>query len=127
MVPVNLAKALERELAKVRAQHEEDLLRGLGEVYLPNALARKFPGAARELGWQYMFPSSRLSIDTRSGQKRRHHTDESVLQGAVKKAVRAPELRNRRPAIHSGTRLPRISWRTGTTFGRCRSYLDTRM
>lgn len=89
MLPVNLAKALERELAKVRAQHEEDVARGLGEVYLPNALARKFPGASRELGSQYVFPSSRLSIDPRSGQKRRHHTDESVLQAAVKKAVRA--------------------------------------
>jgi integron integrase len=89
MLPVNLAKALERELGKVRAQHEEDLERGFGQVHLPNALARKYPQAAREWGWQYVFPSSRLSIDPRTGQKRRHHTDESVLQTAVKKAVRA--------------------------------------
>jgi integron integrase len=89
MLPVNLAKPLERELGKVRAQHEEDIARGLGEVHLPYALARKFPAAAKELGWQYVFPSSRLSVDPRSGQKRRHHTDESVLQGAVKRAVRA--------------------------------------
>jgi integron integrase len=89
MLPVNLAKPLERELGKVRAQHEEDIARGLGEVHLPYALARKFPAAAKELGWQYVFPSSRLSVDPRSGQKRRHHTDETVLQGAVKRAVRA--------------------------------------
>jgi integron integrase len=89
MLPVNLAKALERELGKVRAQHEEDVERGFGEVFLPNAIARKFPNAAREWGWQYVFPSSRLSIDPRTGQRRRHHTDESVLQTAVKKAVRA--------------------------------------
>jgi integron integrase len=51
MLPVNLAKALERELGKVRAQHEEDVERGFGEVFLPNAIARKFPNAAREWGW----------------------------------------------------------------------------
>ncbi len=89
MLPVNLARALERELTKVRAQHEEDIERGLGEVYLPNAVARKYPHAAREWAWQYVFPSSRLSIDPRTGQKRRHHTDESVLQTAVKQAVRS--------------------------------------
>jgi integron integrase len=89
MLPVNLAKSLERELQKVRVQHEEDLESGFGQVHLPNAVARKFPNAAREWGWQYVFPSSRLSIDPRSGQKRRHHVDESVLQTAVKMAVRA--------------------------------------
>src|ERR1700731_4187364 len=78
MLPVNLAKSLERELQKVRVQHEEDLESGFGQVHLPNAVARKFPNAAREWGWQYVFPSSRLSIDPRSGQKRRHHVDESV-------------------------------------------------
>lgn len=89
MLPVKLAKALERELGKVRAQHQEDIERGLGQVYLPNAVARKYPQAVREWGWQYVFPSSRLSIDPRTGQRRRHHTDESVLQTAVKRAVRA--------------------------------------
>ena len=56
MLPVNLAKALERELGKVRAQHEEDIAHGLGEVYLPDALERKFPGAARQLGVAIYFP-----------------------------------------------------------------------
>jgi integron integrase len=92
MLPVNLSKSLERHLARVRAQHEEDVEAGLGEVYLPNALARKFPSAGREWAWQYVFPSPRLSIDARSGQKRRHHTAESGLQTAVTKAVRAAGL-----------------------------------
>ncbi|HEY2681814.1 MAG TPA: integron integrase [Candidatus Udaeobacter sp.] len=90
MLPVNLAKPLERHLQKVRAQHEEDLEAGFGRVYLPFALMRKFPNADREWAWQYVFPSPRLSVDRRSEdeEKRRHHIDESVLQDAVKKAVR---------------------------------------
>jgi len=89
MLPVNLATALERHCRKVKAQHEEDLARGLGRVFLPGALSRKYPNAAREWAWQYAFPSSRLSIDPRSGEKRRHHVDESILQNAVKRAVRS--------------------------------------
>ena len=89
MLPVNLAKSLERHLQKVHLQHEEDLECGFGQVYLPNALAKKFRNAAAEWPWQYVFPSSRLSIDPRTGLKRRHHVDETVLQTAIKKAVRA--------------------------------------
>jgi hypothetical protein len=89
MLPVNLAAPLRLHLEKTRAQHEQDLGDGFGAVYLPNALARKYPRAAQEWGWQYVFPSPRLSLDPRSGQKRRHHLDESALQQAVKKAVRA--------------------------------------
>src|SRR5437867_9455519 len=55
MLPVNLATSLERHLAKVEAQHEQDLAEGFGRVYLPNALARKFPSADREWCWQYVF------------------------------------------------------------------------
>jgi integrase len=95
MLPVNLANALERHLQKVKAQHEQDLEDGFGSVYLPHALARKFPSAAREWAWQYVFPSARVTSDPRwdpnDGEpvKRRHHIDESALQLAVKKAVRA--------------------------------------
>src|SRR5690606_20933265 len=63
-----------------------DLADGLGEVWMPHALARKYPNAARETGWQYVFPSSRMSVDPRSGMRRRHHVDDSVLQRAVKAA-----------------------------------------
>jgi integron integrase len=89
MLPLNLAAGLERHLQKVKAQHEEDLEEGLGGVYLPDALARKYPNAAREWAWQWVFPSSRISMDPRSDERRRHHIDENVLQVAVKKAVRA--------------------------------------
>ena len=89
MLPVNVAKSLERHLQKVKAQHEEDLEGGLGNVYLPNAIERKWPGAAGEWAWQYVFPSSRLSVDPRRGKRQRHHMDESVLQSAMKTAARA--------------------------------------
>lgn len=89
MLPVNLAKSLERHMQKTKAQHEQDLEEGSGEVFLPNALARKYPNAAREWIWQYVFPSTRLSTDPRSGGRRRHHVEESSLQSAVKTAVRA--------------------------------------
>lgn len=89
MLPVTLAAPLERHLQKVKAQHEQDLDDGFGEVYLPGALARKYPKAAREWAWQFVFPSARISLDPRSGEKRRHHVEESSLQLAMKKAVRA--------------------------------------
>jgi integron integrase len=88
MLPVNLAISFERHLEKVRLQHEEDVDAGFGRVHLPNAIAQKYPAAGREWCWQYVFPSSRFSIDPRSGEKRRHHIDESILQRAVKRAVR---------------------------------------
>jgi integron integrase len=106
MLPVNLASALERHLHKVKAQHEQDLEDGFGEVYLPHALARKFPSALREWCWQYVFPSTRLSSDPRSElnngevMKRRHHVDESALQQAVKKAVRASGI-NKPASCHT--------------------------
>src|SRR5437868_13012253 len=96
MLPVNLAGSLQRHLVKVKAQHEEDLAAGLGPVHLPHALARKYPRAACEWVWQYVFASARLSVDPYSDSaspiKRRHHIDESSLQQAVKRAVRASGL-----------------------------------
>jgi len=89
MLPVNLAMPLQRHLAKVKTQHEQDLEDGFGEVHLPHALERKYRGAARSWPWQFVFPSSRISMDPRTGTRRRHHVDENVLQVAVKRAVRA--------------------------------------
>jgi integron integrase len=88
MVPANLAQALQRHLLKRRAQHEQDLTDGFGNVHLPDALARKYPNAKREWMWQYVFASSRLSLDPRSDEKQRHHIAESILQRAVKDAIR---------------------------------------
>lgn len=89
MLPAILYSPLEQHLEKVRLIHEQDLRAGRGRVYLPFALARKYPNAEREWGWQYVFPASRLSVDPRSGVVRRHHLDEQVLQRAVRTAVRA--------------------------------------
>jgi integron integrase len=89
MLPVNLAEPLQRYLAKIKLQHDQDLADGFGSVHLPFALARKFPNAEREWAWQYVFPSSRLSVDPRTGKKQRHHISEAILQMALKKAVRA--------------------------------------
>ena len=89
MLPINLAQGLERHLQKVKVQHDEDVEAGLGSVYLPTAIERKYPNAEREWSWQYIFPSPRISIDPRSQKKRRHHVEESSLQLAVKKAVGA--------------------------------------
>ena len=79
MLPVNLTAPLQRHLQKAKAQHEQDLADGFGEVWLPDALARKYPNAAREWGWQFVFPSPRISVDPRSQVKRRHHINESAL------------------------------------------------
>jgi len=92
MLPVNLAAALQRHLAKVKAQHEEDLEDGFGEVQLPHALERKHKAAAKSWPWQFVFPSVRISTDPRTEAMRRHHVDENVLQVAVKHAVRASRI-----------------------------------
>src|SRR5439155_17306295 len=76
MLPDSLKAPLQGQLAVARALHGRDLSEGLGEVWLPFALERKYPSAAREWAWQYVFPSERLSTDPRWGKTRRHHVDE---------------------------------------------------
>jgi integron integrase len=89
MLSDGLIDPLQRQLDRARSLHEQDLFDGFGEVYLPNALERKYPNASREWGWQYVFPAAQRSIDPRSGKERRHHVDEQRLQRAIKNAVRA--------------------------------------
>ena len=69
--------------------HEADLAEGHGRVALPGALARKYPGASREWGWQWVFPATRRYRDPRDGRERRHHLHETAVQRAVKTALRA--------------------------------------
>jgi integron integrase len=88
VLPGTLLEPLRTHLSRVRGLHEADLRDGFGRVYLPHALASKYPNADREWGWQYVFPSSRRSIDPRSGIERRHHAPEDALQRAVKQAIR---------------------------------------
>jgi len=92
MLPAIIVDALQGQLAEARRVHERDLAAGFGAVWLPNALARKYPNAAREWAWQYVFPASSRSIDPRSSVERRHHLDETVLQRAVKQAVRRARI-----------------------------------
>jgi integron integrase len=89
MLPDRLIAPLQAHLEIVRQMHEADLGRGFGSVYLPYALERKYPGAARDWRWQYVFPSDRLSTDPRTGILGRHHVDESGLQKEVRRAARA--------------------------------------
>lgn len=84
----SLIKPLQRHLAARRNLFDQDAAQGFGTVYLPDALARKYPQAERSWSWQYAFPATRLSQDPRSGVTRRHHLDESVIQKAVARAVR---------------------------------------
>jgi integron integrase len=88
LLPQSLIPELTEHLKHVRLIHASDLEHGFGAVYLPYALARKYPRAERQWGWQYVFPSKCLSTDPRSGQSRRHHIDESTLRKAVRKAAR---------------------------------------
>lgn len=87
MLPESVIAPLQEHLRYVRELHQRDLVAGFGAVYLPYALERKYPNAAKEWGWQYVFPATKLSIDPRSGVERRHHLDESSLQKAVRSAV----------------------------------------
>ena len=90
--PDNLASLLRNHLERVKMIHEKDLAQGYGSVYLPNALARKYPKAEREWNWQYVFPGRGLSKDPRSGIIRRHHLDQSAINRAIKQAVRQTEI-----------------------------------
>jgi integron integrase len=88
VLPERFREPLRKHLADVRARDEQDRDRGFGEVHLPPALERKYPGAPRDWAWQWVFPAGRLSVDPRSGKVRRYHVHESALQKAVKKAAR---------------------------------------
>lgn len=92
MLPEITVEHLKRHLEKVKATHQLDLKAGFGSVYLPYALARKYKNADRSWGWQYVFPSTQRSIDPRSKIERRHHIHESVIQRAVRNAIRKAGL-----------------------------------
>jgi len=85
-LPARARPGLQAHLAQVEAKHKLDSENGAGEVFLPDALARKYPSAAREWIWQYVFPSGRLSQDPKSGRLRRHHLHETSLQRQIKAA-----------------------------------------
>jgi integron integrase len=90
--PATLTPLLQNHLAGVKTLHQQDLAQGHGAVYLPYALARKYPHTATEWGWQYVFPARDIAVDPRSGIARRHHVDLSVINKAIKVAVRRAGL-----------------------------------
>lgn len=92
VLPESLLEPLKTQLRFVRSLHEKDLAIGFGEVYLPNALSRKYPNAPRELAWQWVFPAQGFSTDPRSGEKRRHHTYDRTVQRAVKRALQGARV-----------------------------------
>ncbi|MDP8568456.1 integron integrase [Methylophilus aquaticus] len=87
MLPASLIVPLQAYLETVQALHSKDLTKGFGEVFMPEALDKKHPGAGKEWGWQYVFPATKLSLDPQTHQVRRHHADEKTVQRAVKKVV----------------------------------------
>jgi integron integrase len=95
VLPARLASPLREHLVRVRVLHRDDLADGCGAVHLPFALARKYPNAAREWAWQYIFPSRGRSVDPRSGAERRHHAGEQAIQRAMQQALRAAGIAKR--------------------------------
>lgn len=88
MLPAAIAPQLQEHLKRIEVQHQDDLRHGHGEVYLPYALDRKYPNAATEWKWQYVFPAASISRDPRSGKLRRHHISDDTVQRAVKRAIK---------------------------------------
>lgn len=92
LLPDTLVPELHQQIEQVKVLHQSDLAEGFGQVYLPFALARKYPSANRELAWQYVFPSAKRSVDPITGTIRRHHLDEKNIQRAIRSAARKAGL-----------------------------------
>ena len=92
LLPVSSIAPLKLHLKKVKIIHQQDLIAGKGEVYLPNALDRKYPKAPKNWAWQYVFPAAHLSTDPRSDKVRRHHITDSMVQKVIRNAVKKSEI-----------------------------------
>ena len=92
VLPGPVKEPLRAHVQRVKVQHDRDLTHGLGSVYLPYALERKYPRARFAWGWQYVFPASRVSVDPRSGRNQRHHVSELVSSRALKVACWKAQL-----------------------------------
>ena len=100
ILPGDIKDTLRKHLAFVKQLHENDLSKGYGRVYLPYALVKKYRNADMEFAWQYVFPAKTISIDPRSGLKRRHHIHQSSLNRAVKKAGKMSRI-NKHISCHT--------------------------
>jgi integrase len=99
-LPDSLVPGLKDQLMRVKIVHDKDLAAGHGAVYLPNLLEKKYPQAAREFAWQYVFPARETSLDPRSNVVRRHHVGPSVLEKAIHRAVVEAGI-NKRVSSHT--------------------------
>lgn len=100
ILPAPLAESLRQQIEHVKRQNRRDLAAGFGEVYLPHAIERKYPNAAKAVGWQFLFPSTRIGACRRTGVLRRHHLHESAVAKAIKAATRAAKI-DRRVGAHT--------------------------
>lgn len=99
-LPTSLADLMLLQINRVKKSHSLDLEKGFGSVFLPNALDKKYPNAANDFKWQYLFPSCNLSVDPRSGIKRRHHLHDSVLIKHIQKAAQKTGI-NKKITAHT--------------------------
>jgi integron integrase len=95
MLPAAACDALHSQLRKVERLHARDVAAGAGRTILPTALAKKYPSAAAELGWQWVFPARRIAFEPRTPVRYRHHLHETVIQRAMRDAVRACRMTKR--------------------------------
>jgi integrase len=107
LLSVSVKPALVSHLNRVKALHDKDIADGYGETALPGALARKYPKAGKEWGWQFVFPSRTLSVDRQDGKVRRFHATDTAVQKAVKDAIRAAAI-----AKHASVHTLRHSFAT---------------
>src|SRR5437667_997076 len=117
MLPAVIKPDLARHLESVREQYRRDVQSGAGWVELPTALARKYPNAGRDWVWQWVCPATRFYRDRETGQLRRHHLHETVLQRVVKDAVRRAGIAKRATPHTLRHSLPRICSKTAATSG----------
>ena len=126
LLPRSLSEALSGQIAGVRHRHERDVAEGFGRVYLPYALAQKYPDADREPAWQYLFPAPRRSIDPRPGIERRHHLAETSLQKPSEAPSVGPGSSSRPLATRFAIASPPISWKPARTSAPCKCSSATR-
>jgi integron integrase len=100
VLPASLTMHLQRQCARVKTLHQEDVAAGYGSVFLPDAIRKKFPRAAKEYIWQYLFPASKRARDPKTGAMQRHHLDESAVQRSFKTALQKSGV-NKAGTIHS--------------------------
>jgi integrase len=127
MVPEAAREPLRDHLERVRARHEADLAAGAGAVVLPEALARKYPGAIHSWVWQWVFPATRQYADRETGEVRRHHLHPSAVQRAMTVAVRRSGIAKQASCHTLRHSFATIYWKRDTTSGRCRSCWGTGM